>query len=90
MLYDKTVALMHRFIHGRTLTRWRTRFKILAEKNLGRIVGFLLKIHPEIDIRRNFSLSGFEYLLKLIRQFETTKDIHILIILLELQNSDSL
>jgi len=63
---------------------------MLAEKNLSRITDFLLKIHPEISVRNNTKLSAFEYLLQLIRQFETTKDIHIIIILLELQNTDSL
>jgi len=90
MLYDKTSALVQQFLSGRTLTRWRTRFRNLAEKHMGGIVKFLLNIHPEINVRINIGPSAFKYLLKLIGQLKMTNNIDILIMLLELQNAGSL
>ena len=90
MLYDKTATLIKQFLSSRTRTRWRTRFRNLAERHSNRIVKFLLDLHPDLNALEFSGQSSFEYLLCLVQRIEPTEAMPILMILLELQNTDNL
>jgi len=70
-----------------TITRWRSRFRKIAEKHLQPLIRFILLVHPEVDVKTGSKQTPFEYLAKLISQFNPSKNMEILVILLELQNA---